>query len=171
MRKVILLVSLGLMVAPLAFAGSATSANAANNVTSTVIANCKINTFALAFGNYDPAVLNVAGTPLDATTTINVFCTKGVVGTVTLGTGANAAGALRNMLGPAAALLNYEVYKDSGRLTIWNASVLANENQATSTSATVALGTPGFTAYGRIPGGQDVAVGTYNDTLQATVNF
>ena len=162
MRKSLLVLAVISIMAPAAFAGSVTSANPANNVSAAVIANCSVSTFALGFGNYDP----LSATNLDAQTTVNVYCTKGATGTVSLGLGANASGAVRRMT-DGTNFMTYEVYKDAGRTTIWNG---VNTNSAVSTSKSTALN-GGFIAYGRVPAGQDLPVGTFNDTLQATVNF
>ena len=162
MRKALLVLAVVSIMAPAAFAGSANSANPANNVSANVIANCTISTFSLAFGNYDP----LSATDLDAQTTVNVYCTKGATGTVSLGLGANASGATRRMT-DGTNFMTYEVYKDAGRTTIWNA---VNTNSAVSTSKGTALNS-GFTAYGRVFAGQDLPVANFFDTLQATVNF
>ena len=162
MRKSLLVLAALSLMAPAAFAGSAGSGNPANNVSATVVANCTVSTFALAFGNYDP----LSGTDLDAQTTVNVYCTKGATGTVSLDLGVNASGATRRMT-DGTNFMNYEVYKNAGRTVIWNA---ANTNSAVSTSKSTAL-SGGFTAYGRVPAGQDLPLATFYDTLQATVNF
>ena len=162
MRKAILVLATVALMSPAAFAGTAGSGNPANNVSATVIANCTVSTFSLAFGNYDP----LSATNLDAQTTVNVYCTKGATGTVSLDLGINASGATRRMT-DGTNFMNYEVYKNAGRTVIWNA---VNTNSAVSTSKSTALN-GGFTAYGRVPAGQDLPVGAFFDTLQATVNF
>jgi spore coat protein U-like protein len=56
------------------------------------------------------------------------------------------------------------MYNDSGRTTVWNAT-----NTVSYTAASKA--TTGLTLYGRVPQGQDVPVGSYSDTVQATITF
>src|SRR5262245_50442927 len=60
--------------------------NANLPVTATVSANCAISTAAVAFGAYDPAVVN-ASAARDANGTVNVTCTSGASTTVTLDDG------------------------------------------------------------------------------------
>jgi spore coat protein U-like protein len=140
-------------------AATATSSFA---VTASVTANCTISAGALAFGAYDPVVAN-ASTNLDQTSTITVACTKGSTGTVSLDNGTNFSGGLRRMKA-GANFLNYEMYNDSARTTVWNAT-----NTVSYTAASKA--TSSLTLYGRVPSGQDVPVGSYSDTVVATITF
>jgi spore coat protein U-like protein len=142
------------------------STTATFTVTATVLAECTVSAFAINFGTYEPVVANAA-TPLDSTATINVFCTKGTTGTVTLDNGSNFLSPNRRMTPGGGVFMNYQVYKDSGRTTIWDNS---NINSGTSGSKNIALG-GGFIAYGRIPAGQDVKAGSYSDTMQSVVNY
>ena len=82
-------------------------------ITVTVSAACSVSTASLNFGAYDPVVTNAA-TPLDATGTVNVYCTAGTPVTVLLDLGQHASGTTRRMLSGAANFLSYEVYKDAG---------------------------------------------------------
>jgi spore coat protein U domain-containing protein, fimbrial subunit CupE1/2/3/6 len=136
------------------------------NVTATVVGDCTVSAFAINFGTYEPVVTN-STVPLDSTTTINVYCTAGTSGTVSLDNGSNFSGGARRMQSAAGAFMTYEIYKDAGHSTVWNA---VGVNSATSTNKTIPLG-GGFIAYGRIPAGQDLAAGAYNDTLQAIVTY
>jgi len=136
------------------------------DVTANVLSECTVSAFAMNFGTYEPVVANAA-TPLDSTSTINVYCTKGTSGNVTLDNGSNFSGGARRMKSAGGVFLTYEVYKDPARSTIWNA---VNINSATSTSKNTALG-GGFIAYGRIPSAQDVPATSYSDTLQSVVNY
>jgi spore coat protein U-like protein len=138
------------------------SANSNFTVSASVSANCTISAGALAFGAYDPVVTNAAA-DLDQTSTITVACTKGSTGTVSLNNGSNASGSTRRMKS-GTDFLNYEMYSDSGRTTVWNAT-----NTVSYTAASKA--TTGLTLYGRVPQGQDVPVGSYSDTVQATITF
>ena len=136
------------------------------NVSATVLSECTVSAFAINFGTYEPVVAN-ASTPLDSTSTINVFCTKNTIGNITLDNGLNfSAGARRMKSGTN--FMTYEVYRDAARTTVWNA---VNINSGTSVSKNTGLGAPGFIAYGRIPAGQDVVAGSYSDTLQSVVNY
>jgi spore coat protein U-like protein len=134
-------------------------------VSANVTRNCTIMTAAVSFGAYDPVAAN-ATAPLDGVGTITVACTKGSTATVGLSTGANAEGTARRMIGAASAYLNYELYKDSGRATIWG-----TDSNALEIGAAPDRHPRAFTVYGRVPQAQDATVGTYTDTVTATVNF
>ena len=129
---------------------------------------CIVKTFTLPFGNYDPVSVHKT-TDLTAQTVVNVYCTRTTPATVSLDNGMSFSAGTRRLKN-GASFLNYDIFKDAAFGTVWNA---ANLNSGTSTSHTVALGpgAGGFRAYGRILAGQDVATGTYYDTVQATVNY
>ena len=160
-------VMLGIGLAPSADAATQT---ANLSVTASVAANCAISTSAVAFGAYDPIVAN-ATTDLDATGTVSVTCTSGASAGITLGQGANAdTGStddvpLRRMNDGATGYLSYALYSDSGRTTTWGNTV-ATEVAHTGTGAQANL-----TVYGRVTAGQNVPVGSYSDTVVATVTF
>ena len=134
-------------------------------VQATVVANCNIDTpNTLQFGNYDPAVVNAA-TDLDADTDIDVRCTKNSPGvTVELDAGLNDNAGQRRMT-DGSEFLDYDLFQDAGRTTAWGAGVDA-QGYSPTTSAWVSL-----TVYGRVPAAQNVGVGTYDDTVTATINF
>jgi spore coat protein U-like protein len=140
----------------------ATTATSTFAVSATVSANCTISAGALAFTPYDPVVAN-AVTNLDQTSTITVACTKGSTGVVSLDNGVNASGTIRRMKA-GANFLTYEMYSDSGHTTVWNAT-----NTVSYTALSKA--TTGVTLYGRVPAGQDVPVGSYTDSVVATITF
>lgn len=158
--------------AAMAFAGfvaptaSAATATANLSVSATVTNNCTISTAALAFGSYDPVAAN-ASTDLDGTGTVVVACTKGSTATIGLGLGANASGTTRRMTDGSSNFLNYELYQDSSRSTVWSdtGAGLLSPVAAPSKAAR------NFTVYGRVASNQDVPAGSYSDTVVATVNF
>ena len=131
-------------------------------VTATVAANCTISAGALAFGSYDPVVTN-ASADLDQTSTITVACTKGSSAAVSLDDGVNASGSTRRMKA-GADYLDYEMYSDSGRTTVWNTSNTVSYAATSKAPASLTL-------YGRVAAGQDVPTGSYSDTVVATITF
>jgi spore coat protein U-like protein len=145
---------------------SAGSATANLTVTATVGPNCTITTTPVAFGAYDPVVAN-AVTNDDDVGTISIACTKGTAATIGLGLGANVTGTTRRMKDATTDYLNYELYLDSTRATVWGT---AGVNLFSAGAAPSKVARP-FTVYGRIPSGQDVPSGSYTDTVVATVNF
>jgi spore coat protein U-like protein len=144
----------------------AATATANLPVTARVIQQCTIaapNT--LAFGDYDPVSAH-ASANLDATTTINVACTKGSTGVwIGLGLGANPTGSTRQ-LASGALRLTYEIYRETGRTTVWGNTLATGVNYVPTTRSVTAV-----SVYGRVPSGQDASVGSYTDTVVATINF
>ena len=153
-------------ILPLSSAAMAATATTTFPVSATIVKNCSIAAAPLAFGNYDPVVVNAAA-PLNATSTVTVACTKGVSATVSLDLGlnhANATGTSRAMSTAGPAYLSYEIYQDAGHTTVWN---LVNTVAYVSASkAPFAI-----TDYGQIPAGEDQPVGVYGDTITATITF
>jgi spore coat protein U domain-containing protein, fimbrial subunit CupE1/2/3/6 len=149
-----------------AFAASATSSF---SISATVTNNCTITTSAISFGAYDPTVSNLS-TPLDATGSVTITCTKGAATTLGLSAGANSANATgtTRAMKSGSDYLSYELYQDTGRATVWG-----NSGTSLFTPPVAPSKDPRtFTTYGRIPAGQDVPAGTtYTDTVTATVNF
>ena len=158
-----------------ALAGSATQNL---SVTASVAANCTISTSAVAFGAYDPVVANAA-TALNGNGSVTIACTKGSAPAITLGLGANASGSQRNMkiTGGGSDVLAYELYQPPTTTpgdacsfpgsTVWGTSV------ATTFTPTAPSSKAGrtYNVCGTVSAGQDVSVGSYQDTVVATVNF
>ncbi|HUJ29289.1 MAG TPA: spore coat U domain-containing protein [Myxococcales bacterium] len=154
--------------AAIAIAGDSTAraatATSTVAVSATVVKNCTMTNGAITFGNYDPVVTNAAANLDVASTGFSVSCTKGVGYAISLDLGSNATGTTRRMKDAAGDFLNYEIYNDSGRTTVWNAT-----NTVAGTAASKAA--LALTAYGRVPSAQDVPTGSYTDTVTATVTF
>jgi len=143
----------------------AQSASANLQVTASVSKNCTITTSPVNFGAYDPITAHKTSN-LDGQGTLTVTCTRGAGAKVALAAGANALGTVRRMQDGAASYLTYELYQDSSRSTPWGEGTSAKD------LATALNSSPrDFVVYGRVPSGQDAAVGNYNDTVVATVNF
>jgi spore coat protein U-like protein len=124
--------------------------------------NCSISTTGVAFGNYDV----FAAGATTSTGSITYSCTIGLSVRIELGTGSSgtfAARTLRNGIDS----LNYNLYRDSGFATVWGDGT-AGTGVFTATTA-LAPGT--VTVYGRIPAAQNVSVGSYGDTVVATIVF
>jgi len=142
------------------------SASSSLTVSASVSKNCSITTAPVAFGTYDSVAVN-ATTPLDGIGTVTVTCTKGAPAKVGLGVGSNAQGTTRRMSQGAAAYLTYELYKDTARATVWGDTA----DTALDIPAAPNRNPRSFTVYGRVAQAQDAVVGTYIDTVVATVNF
>lgn len=131
-------------------------------VQATVAPACTVNPATLAFGSYDPYGANAAA-PLDAQAAIDIACTRNTPWTVGLGTGNNPLGAMRQMAS-GAQRLQYQLYSDSGRATVWDG--IATVGGTATSVAPVSL-----PVYGRVPAGQIVIAGPYADAVTSTINF
>jgi spore coat protein U-like protein len=146
--------------------GTGGESTANMQVSANVVRKCTITAQPLAFGNYDPVQGNYTS-PLDAQTTLTVACTKGTAVSIGMDNGTNAQGQNRRMAGGAASFLGYQVYKDPSHNQVWGdtGGGLLNGGIAPSRDPRQ------FTVYGRVPGGQDVAEGAFQDTVVVTVQF
>ena len=145
---------------------AADSATATIAVSATVRRNCTITTAPLGFGSYDPVVAH-ATTPLDATATLTIACTMGTPARIGLDGGSNAVASQRRLANSSSAYMNYQMFLDSSYATVWG-SETTNQLDAGTAPSKVPRD---FPVYGRIPAGQDVPIGPFNDSVVATVNF
>jgi spore coat protein U-like protein len=157
-------------IALLALTGVASANTATSNmsVTATVTSDCTISAGALAFGNYGLAQVN--GADLDSTATLTVQCTDGATPTITLGQGQNAntgstdAAPLRRLKN-GSNYLNYALFSDTNRSVTWGNTAGTGAGY-TGTGASTSV-----TVFGRVPASQNVLVGSYSDTVVATITF
>jgi spore coat protein U-like protein len=149
---------------------AASPQNADLNVSATVEANCTIATTAVDFGAYDPIVTNLS-TDLDAQGEVTVLCTNGASATVTLGQGVDPgpgstdAAPARRLKHSTADYLTYILYSDGGHSTVWG------NTAGTGVSHTGTGLSTDLHVYGRLAAGQNKPVGTYTDTVVASVTF
>jgi spore coat protein U-like protein len=128
-------------------------------------ANCSIATTSIAFGNYDV----FSASPTDTTGSVSFTCNATASIAITLSKGSSPTFSRRRLNGPPPDTLNYNLYLDVARTTVWgdgtaSTATYTNTNPPVNTQVVV-------TIYGRIPAGQDVSAGTYTDTITATINF
>ncbi len=153
--------------ATLAFAMSNSSLAATDTttftVTATVVATCSVSATDLSFGNYDP----VSVSDLDATNTVTVNCTDGTSYDIGLdaGTGGGATVATRKLTN-AGNTLDYTLYQDAPRTTVWGNTV--STDTVNDTASSVAAN---HTVYGRIASRQNVPAALYSDTITVTVTY
>lgn len=149
-----------------AFAGSASTTF---TVTGSVVANCSISATGINF-TYDPVVANASTNAPASGGTVVVGCTKGSAPSIALDNGVNyglgPSGATHRAMriGATANYLSYDIYWP-GTTTGWTTASPFVPSAPTSKAART------FNMDGAALSGQDVGVGTYTDTVTATINF
>jgi spore coat protein U-like protein len=128
-------------------------------VSAEVVANCIVTTTDVAFGRYDPVGPNRTA-PLDAQGSIRLTCTKGSTAHVSVDQGQNGTSTARNMANGTARL----------PYLLAASATFASPNLAWTWTFQLPS-TRSFQVYGRIAAGQDVPVGSYEDTVVVTVTF
>jgi spore coat protein U-like protein len=177
-------VRLALLATSVLGAGTALDAMAGStggtlSVTATVAANCAFTTNAVAFGTYDPVVVNKTAA-LTATGSLSVTCTTGDAISVDLDQGLNGTGSatvpVRAMgtgtLGVGGSQLLYSLFfptvagaSGAATTTLWGTGGLTSFGySATGVAQTINV-------FGSIAGGQNVPTGSYADTVNVTVNY
>ena len=167
----------------LVFAGAVSAASPQSTtftVTASVAANCTIAATPVAFGVYDPVTVNATAALTNGAGTVQVTCTKGALPVIALNAGANgaAAGVSRSMKGAGTDLLGYELYLPpttvASAACVFPATSVWNTSVGAGTLATTAAPSRAMRSYnicGSVPGGQDVSVDSYTDTVIASVTF
>lgn len=117
---------------------------------------------ALSFGVYDP----LAATPTDSSSTMSYRCPKGQPVQISLDAGLAGSFAARALTLGTERLL-YNLYLDAARTIVWGDGTGGSQSGPGVTTHG-AGGTTTVYVFGRIPAGQDVAAGTYGDTIRVT---
>jgi hypothetical protein len=104
---------------------------------------------------------------VDQSSTVQVQCTNTTPYNIGLnaGTGAGATVAVRKMTS-GGATINYSLYTDNGRTTVWGNTVGTDTVSATSSGASQS-----YTVFGRVPAQTTPAPATYTDTITVTVTY
>jgi spore coat protein U-like protein len=104
----------------------------------------------------------------DASTTLSVQCTNTTPYNIGLsaGLGTGATVASRKMTGTGGALVNYTLYSDTNRTTVWGQTVGTDTVSASGSGAAQS-----YTVYGRVPVQTTPAPGAYTDTITVTVTY
>lgn len=151
-------------------------------ISASVAANCTITTSALSFGSYEALLAN-ATAALNATGTMRIACTKGSAPKITmdLGQNPNAGKRYMTLVGTgstgAASALYYEIYQPPDPTPGSGCSFPGSKIWGSSAAQTFVPAAPtgrsarSYSVCGTIPPGQLTALGTYADTVVATVNF
>ena len=161
----------GWLAAAALLATSTLSAGTASGtllVSATVAATCTVSATPLTFGTYYPGNGN-----LNANTTLLVRCSHGAPFTVAMDAGAGGSLLQRLMTGGGAGLA-YNLYTNAARTTVWGDGS-ASTGVVTGTGRGMANNQAiSETVYGQLPdtlANQQLAPGTYTDTIRVTVNY
>jgi spore coat protein U-like protein len=161
MRKVVPCIVVGLALVGGGADAATTTSTFTVNVT--ITAQCLINSAStLGFGTQGVLSANV-----DQTSTIVVQCTDTTTYDIGLdaGTGTGASVATRKLTG-GGATINYRLYSDAGRTTVWGNTVSTDTVNATGNGAAQS-----YTVYGRVPAQTTPAPAAYSDTITITVTY
>lgn len=127
-------------------------------------AQCSASASSLAFGDYD----SLAGLPVTSVGTVTVSCTLSLGYNISLSRG-SATNYTPRKLTSGGNALNYNLYTSATYMTVWGDG---SSGTATVSGLIGLLRLPvNHSVYGRIPGGQNAAAGSYSDTISVTVSF
>ena len=162
-RKLIIVMTVFAAISAGREAAAVTSATTLS-VGATVLSGCTVSTLPLLFGNYNPVV----GSALDLSTTVTAFCTTGTPFNIGFdqGGGASASIASRKMTSPGSDVMNYTLYREAGRTTLWGNTVGTDTVAATAGVLPTVL-----TVYGRVFANQNVPSGIYADIVNVTLTY
>ena len=136
--------------------------------------SCSASATGPAFGVYSPT----ASLATTATGTVTVTCSLLNGGattvnlTVSLNSGSSGSFGSRTMQS-GTSQLKYNIYRSPAYLQIWGDGTGGSYYSTSSIalSHTTRTASSSGTMYGQVPAGQDVAPGTYLDTITVTVNY
>jgi spore coat protein U-like protein len=160
-RYIAVLLTFGMM--PLGELHAQLTAQTTFRVSAKVNAVCEVTATDLDFGDYTAQ----SGTPLLGTTLLRTTCTPNTTYNIGLneGTSPGATVNQRKMVAGAQAL-NYQLYSDASRTTIWG--------NTTGTDTVTGVGSgiaQDHTVFGSIPASQVIPAGDYQDTITVRVYY
>lgn len=127
----------------------------------TIVPSCTISANTLSFGQYS------SDNSLDASTTLNVLCTSGTSYQIALDAGkGKGATVMTRKLVSGSNILNYSLYQDCNRTTVWGDTKDSNTVSGAGTGLT-----QNIIIYGKIFSNQLSPSGDYNDVITATIYF
>lgn len=133
------------------------------SVQMTITASCVINSAStLNFGSSGLLNANV-----DQTSSISVSCTNATPYNIGLNAGAGTGATVAaRKLTSGANTIDYTLYSNSGRTTVWGNTVGTDTVSASGSGAAQT-----YTVYGRVAPQTTPASGTYADTITVTVTY
>jgi spore coat protein U-like protein len=144
-------------------AAATTNVTSQFQVTATVAGTCTLSTTTLAFGTYSPS-----GAALAGSSTVVATCTNTTPYTLSFNAGTTSGATIsQRLMANGAATLKYNLYTSAADTTVLgdgtsgSSTITGTGNGAAQTS----------TIYGLIPTGQYVTIGSYSDTITATISY
>jgi spore coat protein U-like protein len=134
-------------------------------VQAVINSECNVSANTLNFGVYDPT----SASPLEAATTISVYCTLGSPYTVALNVGTGGGAFTGRTMTSSSNTLTYNLYLDAARTQVWGDG--SGSTVTASGTGTGVLTATQLNVYGMIPIAQDKPVGTYSSTITVTVSY
>ena len=130
-------------------------------------AACTVSTTGVSFGSYNV----YSASDLDSTGTVTYSCGIGTLSiSIDLSRGSSSGFNPRTM-NNGSNTLNYNLYMDAARSSIWGNGTAGTSHYTTSATALLLGGGATLTVYGRVPALQDAAAGAHSDTIVVTINF
>jgi spore coat protein U-like protein len=133
---------------------------------------CSVSAIATSFGTYNP----FSAVPLDSAGSVTVTCEQLLISilvsySIQLSSGASGGYAPRRLAGPGYQL-DYNLYTNAARSSVWGDG--GGGTAVVSDGYLLGIVVPvqrSYTVYGRMPAGQNVAPGSYTDTITVTINY
>ena len=122
---------------------------------------CPVGGTTIDFGTYSSG----QQAALDATGNITYSNCPAVTLTISLDGGGTGNISERGMSGGSGDILRYQLYRNSARNALWGSGLDALQQ------VLLVAGSGETPVYGRIPGGQQVAAGSYTDVVNMTMTF
>lgn len=132
-------------------------------VSAAVQPRCTVSATDLNFGNV-AGLLSSANH--DGSTAVGVTCTNQTTYKVGLNNGLHASGNTRRMAGPGGQLIQYELYRNSGRTLRWGNTPGTDTVDKTGNGSN-----QNSTVYGRVPMQPTPSAGVYSDTITISVTY
>ena len=122
-------------------------------------AGCSVSPQSVSFGSYD----TLSPSPHDGVGNVGITCDAATSFTISLSPGSGTYS--ERLMAGGAEGLSYNVYTDASRTIVWG-----DGSGSTGTVSTTAAATD-IPVYARIPARENVAAGSYADTIVVTVSY
>jgi spore coat protein U-like protein len=156
------LVCLGVLLVVAAPAPASTTKTTTFQVSLVISNDCAISANALSFGTS-----GVLSASINQSTTLSVTCSNTTPYSVGLDAGSVSGSTVTTrLLGNGSATVQFQLYSDSARTTVWGNTTGTNTVSGTGTGSAQSL-----TVYGEVPAQSTPAANTYTSTVTASVTF